>query len=295
MSRFGTKLKAEPIRTSAETAQETFGKVNEIGVSIVALAGLSGIGALCYYGSGLSNGDASALDRAVMWPEFVRDRIKSTYAHLGVGFGVSVAAAYATFSSPTLMRFFAAGSLPVAIGSMVALVGSSILVQSLPYEKQFGPKHLAWICHTSLLGMILAPLSLFGGPALIRAGLYTAGVVGGLSAIAICAPSERFLISSAPITMALGAVVASSIGSMFLPPTSRIGMGLFGISMYGGLLVFSGMLLYDTQKTIKKAEMHSPLAPTPYDPINNSMHIYMDIVNIFMRMLYIVGGQQKKR
>lgn len=291
MARFGTKLRAEPVKTTAER----FGTMNDYGMSIVALAGVSGIGALCYYGLGMSNGDASALDRAVLWPEFVRDRIKSTYAHLGVGFAVSVGAAYATFKSPVLMRFFSSGSIMMAIGSMAALVGSSMVVQSLPYEKQFGPKHLAWIFHSSLLGVVLAPLSLFGGPALIRAGIYTAGVVGGLSAIAVCAPSERFLISSAPITMALGAVVASSIGSMFLPPTSRIGMGLYGIAMYGGLLVFSGMLLYDTQKTIKKAELHSPLAPIPYDPINNSMHIYMDIVNIFIRMLYIFGGNQNRK
>lgn len=288
---FGSKIRAEPVKTTAER----FATMNEYGMAIVGLAGATGIGAMCYYGLGMSNGDASALDRAVMWPQYVKDRIRSTYAHLGVGFAVSVGAAYATFQSPVLMRLFSSGSIMVAIGSMAALIGSSIVVQSIPYEKGFGPKHLAWIVHSSLLGVILAPLSLFGGPALIRAGMYTAGVVGGLSAIAVCAPSERFLLSSAPLTMALGAVVASSIGSMFLPPTTRIGMGLLGISMYGGLLVFSGLLLYDTQKTIKKAETHSPLAPVPYDPINNSMHIYMDIVNIFIRMLYIFGGNQGRK
>ena len=53
---------------------------------------------------------------------------------------------------------------------------------------------------------------------------------------------------------------------MFLPPTTAIGAGLYSISMYGGLAIFSGLMLYDTQKVMKKAEL------TPYnaqfDPIN---------------------------
>lgn len=290
MARFGTKVRAEPVKTAADHA----GTMHDIGTLTIGAAGVLGIGSLCYYGLGMGNAEG-ALERSVLWPQFVRDRIHSTYAHLGVGFAISTGAAYVTFKSPALMRVFANGSILAAIGSMVALVGSSMLVQSMPYEPGFGPKQLAWVGHCSLLGMILAPLSMVGGPALIRAATYTAGIVGGLSAIAVCAPSERFLIQSAPISITLGAIVASSIGSMFLPPTSRIGLGLYGISLYGGLLVFSGLLLYDTQKTIKKAELHPAYSMSPYDPINNSLHIYMDIVNIFIRMLAIMSGQNKRR
>lgn len=290
MARFGSKLRAEPIKTTAERV----GTMHDVGMLTIGVAGAAGIGALCYYGLGMSNVEGT-LERSVLWPQYVRDRIHSTYLHLGAGFGISTAAAVVTFKSPALMRVFSNGSILAAIGSMVALVGSSMLVQSIPYEPGFGPKQLAWVGHCSLLGMILAPLSMFGGPALIRAATYTAGIVGGLSAIAVCAPSERFLVSSAPISIALGAVVASSIGSMFLPPTSRIGLGLYGISLYGGLLVFSGLLLYDTQKTIKKAELHPAYSMAPYDPINNSLHIYMDIVNIFIRMLAIMSGNNNRR
>lgn len=287
---FGARERAEPIKTTAERV----GTMHDYGILAVGAAAAVGIGALCYYGLGMSNAEG-ALDRSVLWPQFVRDRIHSTYAHLGAGFGISTAAAYVTFKSPALMRVFSNGSILAALGTMAALIGSSVIVQSIQYEPGFGPKQLAWVCHCSLLGMVLAPLSMFGGPALIRAATYTVGVVGGLSAIAVCAPSEKFLVSAAPLSIGLGAVVASSIGSMFLSPTSKIGLGLYGISLYGGLLVFSGMLLYDTQKTIKKAELHPAYSMAPYDPINNSLHIYMDIVNIFIRMLAIFGGGNQRR
>lgn len=290
MARFGTRERAVPIKTTLDQANS----MHNYGMLTIGIAGATGIGALCYYGLGMSNVEG-ALERSVLWPQYVKDRIQSTYTHLGLGFGISTAAAYATFKSPALMRLVSGGSMLIAIGSFAALIGSSMVVQSIPYEPGFGVKQLAWASHCSLLGMILAPLSMFGGPALIRAATYTAGIVGGLSAIAVCAPSERFLVTTAPLSIGLGAVVASSIGSMFLPPTSRIGLGLYGISLYGGLLVFSGLLLYDTQKTIKKAELHPAYSMGPYDPINNSLHIYMDIVNIFIRMLQVFGGGGQRR
>lgn len=289
-ARFGVKEKAVPVGVTVDQV----GTMHNYGILAVGLASATGIGALCYYGLGMSNVEG-ALERSVLWPQFVRDRIHATYAHLGAGFGISAAAAYAAFRSPAIMRVVSGGSLMFAIGSMAALIGSSVVVQSIPYEPGFGIKQLAWAGHCSLLGMILAPLSMFGGPAIIRAATYTAGIVGGLSAIAVCAPSERFLVTTAPLSIGLGAVVASSIGSMFLPPTSRLGLGLYGITLYGGLIVFSGLLLYDTQKTIKKAELHPAYSMAPYDPINNSLHIYMDIINIFIRMLTIFGGGQRKK
>lgn len=289
-ARFGTRERAVPIKTAAEN----MASMHNYGLLTLGGASALGLGALCYYGLGLSNVEG-ALERSVLWPEYVKDRIHSTYAHLGTGFAISTAAAYATFNSPAAMRVLSSGSLLFAFGSLAALVASSMVVQSIPYEPGFGAKQFAWAGHCSLLGVILAPLSMFGGPALIRAACYTAGIVGGLSAIAVCAPSERFLVSTAPLSIGLGAVVASSIGSMFLPPTSKIGLGLYGITLYGGLLVFSGLLLYDTQKTIKKAELHPAYSMAPYDPINNSLHIYMDIINIFIRMVQIFGGGQRRK
>ena len=55
---------------------------------------------------------------------------------------------------------------------------------------------------------------------------------------------------------------------MFLPPTTALGAGLYSIALYGGLVLFSAFLLYDTQKIVKKAEVHSPYAAVPFDPVN---------------------------
>lgn len=60
-----------------------------------------------------------------------------------------------------------------------------MLAQGIEYRPGFGPKQLAWLLHASVMGAMIAPLCFLGGPILIRAAWYTAGVVGGLSTIAV--------------------------------------------------------------------------------------------------------------
>ena len=55
---------------------------------------------------------------------------------------------------------------------------------------------------------------LYSGPLVARAALYTAGVVGGLSLTAACAPSEKYLYMSGPLSLGLGVVFVSSIGRL---------------------------------------------------------------------------------
>ena len=157
---------------------------------------------------------------------------------------------------------------------------------------------MTWILHTALVGGLIAPLTLLGGPLMVRAAMYTAGIAGGISTVAVCAPSEKFLNWGGPLAAGFGVVFLASIGGMFLPPTGAAGMTLYSISMYGGLALFGMLLLYNTQKTIKKAETH-PLSYNSqyrqFDPINASMGMYMDVVNIFMRIAIMMAGGGGKR
>lgn len=60
-----------------------------------------------------------------------------------------------------------------------------MVAQSIEYQPGFGAKQAAWMLHAGVMGAMLAPLCFAGGPILIRAAWYTAGVVGGLSTIAV--------------------------------------------------------------------------------------------------------------
>lgn len=149
-----------------------------------------------------------------LWPQYVKDRIKTTYLYFGGSIGISVASAAAVFRTPAVLNFFARGGMVSMFVSLGAMIGSGMLLQSIPYEPGFGPKQMAWIANSALIGAVFSTLGLLGGPLLIRAGWYTAGIVGGLSTVAACAPSEKFLTMGGPLAIGFGVVFASSIGEL---------------------------------------------------------------------------------
>uniref|UniRef100_A0A2A4JJC8 Growth hormone-inducible transmembrane protein n=1 Tax=Heliothis virescens TaxID=7102 RepID=A0A2A4JJC8_HELVI len=254
-----------------------------------ALAGASAVSlaALCYYGSGVKPGVCT---EAHLWPKYVKDRIKATYGYIAGSIALTAGSAYTVFRTPALLNLVARSGWMSIMVTVALMIGSGMVVRGMDYTPGFGSKQLAWMVHTGIMGAVIAPMCFLGGAALTRAAWYTAGVVGGLSTIAICAPSGEFLNMRAPLAMGLGAVFAASLASMFIPQTSALGAGLYSLSLYGGLIVFGGFLLYDTQAIVKRAEVHPMYGLKPYDPINSAISVYLDIINIFMRIAIILSG-----
>ncbi|XP_017052989.1 growth hormone-inducible transmembrane protein [Drosophila ficusphila] len=265
-----------------------------MGKGAAAGAALMGLIGLCYYGLGLSN-QPSIYDHSTVWPQYVRDRIRATYAYFGASCGVTAASAFGCFQSEAIMSLMTRSGWIASLVTLGLVMLSGAVAQGMEYEPGFGAKQMAWLVHCAVLGAVLAPICLLGGPILTKALLYTGGVVGALSTVAACAPSEKFLHMGGILAIGLGVVFASSLASMWLPPTTAVGAGLASMSLYGGLILFSGFLLYDTQRIVKSAEMHPQYSKTLYDPINHALAIYMDALNIFIRIAIILAGDQKRK
>ncbi|XP_064632160.1 growth hormone-inducible transmembrane protein-like [Lineus longissimus] len=298
-TRIGFGKKMAPTKSKTSSLKEAImapagDSAFTLGRGLVAGASVIGIGALCYYGLGLSN-EVGALDRSALWPEEVKQRIKSTYMYFGGGLAVTAVSALAIARSPAMMNMMMKNSWLAIGATFAAMIGSGMIARSIPYKEGFGAKQVAWMVHAGIMGAVVAPLTLLGGPLLVRAAWYTAGIVGGLSTVAVCAPSEKFLNMGGPLAVGLGLVFASSIGGMFLPPTTALGAGLYSISIYGGLVLFGMFLLYDTQRIIKKAETYPVYGMAPYDPVNESISIYLDTLNIFIRLAMILAGGGGRR
>lgn len=286
-SRAKTRSRSDPFTVTQRPVGEA---AFSIGQGAVAGGAALGLGALGYYGLGLSS-QPGAADHASLWPDYVRDRVTTTYSYFGGSVVISAASAWAIFSSPAL-RLVSSNSALSILTSLAVLLGSGWVVQSIEYKPGFGAKQIAWAVHSAVVGVVLAPVCYVGGPVLLRAAWYTAGIVAGLSTVAACAPSEKFLNAGGPLAVGLGVVFAAALGSAFLPPITSLGAGLASISLYGGLLLFSGFLMYDTQKLIAEAER------TPeydvFDPVNASLHLYLDAVNLFIRLATMLSGGNKR-
>jgi len=294
-SGFARVRQAARRKTLKESAMSpSTGSAINMGQGFLAGSAVVGMGALAYYGLGMSNG-AGAVDRQVMWPNYVKERISDTYMYFGGSIAATAATAAAALRSPAVLNLVMRQGY-VALGvSIAAMIGTGMVARSIPYQPAPSMKQLAWLAHCSVLGLVVAPICMLGPAIITRAAWYTAGMVGGLSTVAACAPSDKFLNWGGPLAMGLGVVFCASIGSMFLPPSTAMGAGLYSVAVYGGLVLFGMFLLYDTQKIIHKAERHPTYYGAPaFDPVNASMGIYMDTVNIFIRIASILAGQRRK-
>ena len=117
------------------------------------------------------------------------------------------------------------------------------------------------------------------------AALATGVSMGALTGIAYRAPSEQFLNWGGPLSLACGGMFAISLLSAFNPASKA----LFNIYLYGGLALTGALTLYKTQSILHNAKTH-----VSYDPLGNSVGIYLDAVNFFVRFLMIMNNSKKK-
>jgi FtsH-binding integral membrane protein len=224
------------------------------------------------------------------WEEYVSQRVRGTMGYLAGGLTVTSVLAYNLYRSPAYLRLLSSTSPMVfTIGSAVATIGSMMLVRSISPEETI-LKHVAWGGFNTAMAASLAPLCFMGGPLIMKAAIYTTGVVGSLSLVAMSSKSDQFLSYGPMLGMGLGVVLITSVGRIFLPAHFFIAHTLMeNVVVYGGMIVFSGLVLYDTQKIVHNAKMKQQ-----YDAMSESIGIYLDVVNLFTIILSMLNNKKKK-
>jgi FtsH-binding integral membrane protein len=82
-----------------------------------------------------------------------------------------------------------------------------------------------------------------------------------------------------PLLAGVTVVALSSLAPMILPMGLRALAISEAISLYGGLAVFGGFVLFDTQKILKHARL-AEAGVMKRDPINESISLELDMINI---------------
>ncbi|KAL0486000.1 hypothetical protein AKO1_012289 [Acrasis kona] len=64
-----------------------------------------------------------------------------------------------------------------------------------------------------------------------------------------------------------------------------------GLQLYGGLLVFMGYVVYDTQVIVEKAS----LGPEACDHVGHALELFLDAIALFVRILIILADKKEKK
>jgi len=226
-------------------------------------------------------------------PEFEHRYLKETFTYTGMGIGMIGVAAKTLHNVGWSYRIMAANPW-VVLG--VGLVGSLGTMFGTLYTDpdNYIQKHAFWTAFNLTQAVTLAPLFFYNPAILARAGLYTVGIMGSISYVAATAKEDKYLWLGGPLLAGCAVVVLASFAPMVLPVGTAALAGAEAVSLYGGLALFGGFTLYDVQKV----QHHARLAEQGLikkDTVNESVKLELDFINIFIRLVQILGNRQNNR
>lgn len=163
-------------------------------------------------------------------------------------------------------------------------------------KHSYVPKYALWTAFNATQAALVAPLIAFAPGALIaRAGLYTIAMMGSISIVGATAKQEKYLYIGGPLLAGGAIVLASGFAPLILPVTAVRTLAFTeNIWLWGGLALFGGFTLYDVQKVLHHARL-AERGMIKKDPVNESISLELDFLNIFVRMVQILMMQQRRK
>jgi len=228
-------------------------------------------------------------------PPFERAYLNDTFMHTGLGIGIIGLSARAMFQSGFMYRLMATNPWVVMIGGIGLSIGTMMGTRATD-PSNYVQKYGLWTAFNVTQAAFVAPLLFMAPPAIIaRAGLYTIAMMGSISFVGATAKQEKYLYLGGPLLAGCALVVVSGFAPLVLPATAVRTLAFTeNIWLYGGLAVFGGFTLYDVQKILAHARM-AERGLIPKDPVNESISLELDFLNIFIRMVQILMMQQNRR
>jgi len=206
--------------------------------------------------------------------------VRRTYGLVFGGMAVTAIGVVFAFSQPALMQ----AVLQHPILSIIAVFAPLLMARSA--ERDFPRNLILALVFTFVVGIWLAPFLAFAEqrtPGVIgEAALLTFSTFGVLTLYTVISKRDfsawgSFFIVGLWVLLAtslLNLFIGSAIGAMWLAA--------------GGVLVFSGLLVFDTWRILRSGEYG------PDDFVPAALRIYLDLLNIFIRIVALLSGGRRR-
>merc|ERR1711991_98731 len=167
--------------------------------------------------------------------------------------------------------------------SLVGIMGCLFTLNSTPPVSEQLQKRLALLGGIGfLMGNSVGPLlgaTLHLDPSIaVNAFTGTVVVFGSFSASALYAKRRSWLYLGGMLGSALSTLMWLSLANMFFHSPA-----LLNVQLYGGLLMFSGFVIFDTQMIVEKRSLGDE------DFVKHACELFLDFMGIFVRLLIILS------
>lgn len=214
--------------------------------------------------------------------------MRHVYQWMTLGLLVTAASAFYVAGSPAILQ--------ILFGNMVGLIVLAVAVFALPLvlssmisRLSSGAATALFLVYSALMGAFLSSLLLaYTGASVLQAFVTTAGTFAAMSVYGTVTKRDLTSMGSFLMMGLIGLLIAMLV-NIFLQST----MLEFVISAVG-VLVFTGLTAYDTQR-IRAFGENAPLDDSVAirrGALLGALTLYLDFINLFLFLLRIFGGNR---
>src|SRR5690349_17216338 len=209
--------------------------------------------------------------------------ITQVYAWMTAGLLVTGAVAAYTANSLALLNLIFGNPFAIWI-LFIAQIGMVIGLSAGIGRLAPGLAAALFLIYSALNGLTLAAIFLvYTRESIAWTFFITAGTFGVMSLVGYTTKRDLTRMGSL-LFMALVGLVLASIVNFFLRST-----GLYWIITYAGVLIFIGLIAWDTQKIKNLSRQATDDTSARRIAILGSLMLYLDFINLFLFLLRIFG------
>ncbi len=209
------------------------------------------------------------------------------YLLMTLGLVITAVVAAAVAGSPSLLEFFFSSPLMfigIVVVELVVVIALSAAITRIPASVAVG----LFIVYSVLTGITFSLLFLaYTDSSIATTFLITGGTFGVMSLFGFVTKRDLTKLGNLFIMLLLGFVVASLV-NLFLRSEA-----LYWILTFGGIVIFVGLIAYDTQRIKRLAasrlatgQSHSSVA------VLGALRLYLDFINLFLLLLRLFGRRR---
>ncbi len=237
-----------------------------------------------------SQADAAQIDAGLrQYMLTVYNYMGSALALTGIFAYLTVQFAVASWAPMQLTAFGQALYLsPLKWVVMLAPIGLVLLFSFRIHAMSFFSAQAVFWGYAALMGLSLSSiLIVFTGESVARVFFITAATFGAMSLWGYTTKRDLSGMGSFLIMGLIGIIIASLV-NIFLESSAL----QFAISVIG-VLVFTGLTAYDTQRIKESYFVHDDSETAGKKALFGALQLYLDFINLFVMLLQLFGQQRE--
>jgi len=213
--------------------------------------------------------------------------ITRVYSWMCFALVVTGLVAFYVASTPVLVKTIATNQI-LFIGLIIAEIGAVIALSALINRISAATAVLLFIGYSALNGVTLSVILLaFTATSVASTFFATAATFAAMSCIGWFTKKDLTSIGHLCFMALIGLIIASVI-NIFLHSTL-----MYWIVTYVGILIFVGLIAYDTQKIKKMSRTFEANSEAgKKSAIMGALALYLDFINLFLLLLRIFGDRR---